>query len=75
MTGKVGSGKSGLFGVILDELPYYSGSFEKNGSIAYVEQEPVIFSASIKENILFGHTFEENMYKTVIEMSCLNADL
>lgn len=57
LAGKVGSGKSGLFGAILDELPYYSGSIEKNGSIAYVDQEPVIFSASIKENILFGRDF------------------
>lgn len=27
ITGKVGSGKSGLLGVILDEIPYYSGYF------------------------------------------------
>ena len=56
-------------------MPYYSGSFENNGSIAYVEQEPIIFSTTIKENILFGHTFEENMYKTVLNLSCLNDDL
>jgi ABC-type multidrug transport system ATPase subunit len=27
ITGKVGSGKSGLLGVILGEIPYYSGKF------------------------------------------------
>ena len=36
--GKIGSGKSGLLGAILSELPYYSGSFKKNGSVVYVEQ-------------------------------------
>ena len=36
VTGKVGSGKSALLGVILDEIPYYSGFIEKNGSVGYV---------------------------------------
>ena len=36
ITGKVGSGKSALLGVILDEAPYYSGILGKNGTIAYV---------------------------------------
>jgi ABC-type multidrug transport system fused ATPase/permease subunit len=27
---------------------------EKKGTIAYIEQEPVIFLNTIKENILFG---------------------
>ena len=54
ITGKIGSGKSGLLGVILEEIPFYSGHFSKNGSIAYVEQEPFLFSTTLKENILFG---------------------
>jgi ABC-type multidrug transport system fused ATPase/permease subunit len=57
VTGKVGSGKSGLLGVILEEIPYYSGYFGKRGSVAYVEQEPIIFSATIKENVLFGSNY------------------
>ena len=57
ITGKIGSGKSGLLGVILEEIPYYSGEVQKYGLVAYVEQEPVIFSSSIKENILFGAEF------------------
>ena len=75
ITGKVGSGKSGLLGVILDEIPYFSGSIEKNGSISYVEQEPIIFSGTIKENILFGRAFQESLYNRILEMSCLDADL
>ena len=38
ITGKIGSGKSGLLGVLLDQAPYYSGLIQKNGKIAYVEQ-------------------------------------
>ena len=54
ITGRVGSGKSRLLGVILDEIPYYSEKFYKDGHVAYVEQEPIIFSDSLKANILFG---------------------
>ena len=36
ITGKVGSGKSGLIGAILKELPYYSGSLLIGGKVAYV---------------------------------------
>ena len=36
ITGRVGSGKSGLLGAILQEIPYYTGKFKINGTIAYV---------------------------------------
>jgi len=54
IAGKVGSGKSGLLGAILKEIPYYSGTLSVGGSISYVEQEPIIFSMTIRKNILFG---------------------
>ena len=38
ISGKVGSGKSNLLQAILSEIPYYSGAFQANGSIAFVEQ-------------------------------------
>lgn len=38
VTGKVGSGKSGLFSTILGDLPYYSGFLMINGKIAFTEQ-------------------------------------
>ena len=75
ITGKVGSGKSGLLGVILEEIPYYSGSYGRGGIISYVEQEPVLFSDSVKENILFGAEFEEKRYNNALRDSCLLADL
>ena len=75
ITGKVGSGKSGLLGVILEEIPFYSGKLKKTGTIAYVEQEPIIFSNTIRENILFGLPFEEHKYKDALERSCLISDL
>ena len=74
ITGRVGSGKSGLLGVILDEIPFYSGGYAKNGTVAYVEQEPIIFSATLRDNILFGRQFNQTRYKESVERSCLLSD-
>jgi ATP-binding cassette, subfamily C (CFTR/MRP), member 4 len=57
ITGKVGAGKSSLLAAILSEIPYYSGNISHKGSIAYVEQEPVVFSDTVKNNIIFGAKF------------------
>lgn len=62
ITGRIGAGKSGLLGVILEEMPYYSGGFSKKGSVAYVEQEPVLFSDNIRDNVLFGKAFHQALY-------------
>lgn len=75
MTGKVGSGKSLFLAAILGELPFYSGTLSVEGSIAYVEQEPVLFSDTIKSNILFGRSFNSAEYSRALSMSQLKADL
>lgn len=75
ITGRVGSGKSALLGVMFEEIPYYSGHFAKEGIISYVEQEPVLFSATVKENILFSREFDQERYSNALRDSCLVADL
>jgi len=57
ITGKVGAGKSSILAAILSEIPYYSGNINLKGSIVYVEQGPVIFSDTIKNNITFGASY------------------
>lgn len=41
-------------------MPYYEGSVtqSKKLKLAYVEQEPFIYTGSIKENILFGKDYD-----------------
>lgn len=73
--GKVGSGKSGLLNALLEEMPSHVGKLERNGSISYVEQEPVIFSTSVKSNILFGKEYIEDKYEKALYKSCLVKDL
>lgn len=55
-------------------MPYYSGTREVEGCIAYVEQEPVIFSDTLKNNITFGQEFNEPKYNRTIKMACLESD-
>lgn len=81
--GKVGSGKSTLLKAILGELPCISGSQSqippkviiRGDSIAYCPQEAWIMNDSVKNNILFGHKYDEIYYKLTLEACQLNADL
>ena len=47
----------------------------KKGSISFVEQEPIIFSATFKENILFGQSFDEHKYHKILDICCFDEDL
>ncbi|EAR91413.2 ABC transporter family protein (macronuclear) [Tetrahymena thermophila SB210] len=73
--GRIGSGKSSFLSCILQEIPYFKGNFSFNGRVAYVEQEPYIFSSSIKENIIFGSEYDEDLYQQVLEACGLNSDI
>jgi ATP-binding cassette, subfamily C (CFTR/MRP), member 4 len=44
------------------------------GRIAYMEQEPSIFAGTVRDNILFGRSFEMDLYSRVIRASCLERD-
>ncbi|KAF5283710.1 hypothetical protein FQR65_LT13745 [Abscondita terminalis] len=72
--GPVGSGKSSLLYAILKELPLVVGNLEINGTISYASQEPWLFPGNVRQNILFGKSFEKNRYKTVINKCSLERD-
>ena len=68
VVGKVGSGKSSLIATIMQETHITSGPLEVNGQVAYVEQEPAIFSDSVRNNILFGLPLDEEKLNEVIRV-------
>jgi ATP-binding cassette subfamily C (CFTR/MRP) protein 4 len=72
--GKAGSGKSTLLQVILKELDPVKGTREVEGTISYACQDPWIFSASIRQNILFGQDFDLEKYQEVIKACALEHD-
>lgn len=46
-----------------------------NGKISYVEPEPIIFSDTIRNNILFGKEYEEERYRRTLNATCLIDDI
>lgn len=69
--GPVGSGKTSLLMCLMEELKVLTGQMSLNGSLFYVPQEPWIFTASIRQNILFGKPFDQEKYDKIIEVCCL----
>jgi ABC-type bacteriocin/lantibiotic exporter with double-glycine peptidase domain len=73
--GTVGSGKSTLLHSIMRENNHMKGECSVNGTMAYVEQEPFIYSASVTENITLGRPYDAKRFAFAVEMSQLDKDL
>ncbi|CAG9854513.1 unnamed protein product [Phyllotreta striolata] len=73
--GPVGSGKSSLLQTLLGETSIIQGGLTINGTISYASQEPWIFSATIRQNILFGSPFDQKRYDRVIRVCELQKDI
>ncbi|KAK5645843.1 hypothetical protein RI129_004307 [Pyrocoelia pectoralis] len=75
LIGPVGCGKTTLCNVIQGELQLSDGNLCVNGSLSCASQEPWIFAASIRQNILFGSKMDETRYEKVIKCCALETDL
>ncbi|KAK9870549.1 hypothetical protein WA026_008110 [Henosepilachna vigintioctopunctata] len=75
LIGPVGCGKSSLLKAILREYVILNGKVNIEGSISYCPQNPWLFPSSIKQNIIFGQTFIESKYKTILNSCALSFDL
>ncbi|RVE50914.1 hypothetical protein evm_004481 [Chilo suppressalis] len=73
--GTVGAGKSTLLQAMLGELSPTSGKLEVHGKLAYAAQDPWLFEASVRQNILFGQKMDYRRYNKVIECCQLKTDL
>ncbi|XP_044727742.1 ATP-binding cassette sub-family C member 4-like [Chrysoperla carnea] len=73
--GPVGSGKSSFLNAVLSEMHTDGGKLTISGTVSYSSQDPWLFSGSIRNNILFGLSYNEDKYKDVIEVCSLTKDL
>lgn len=73
--GRVGDGKSSLLGAMLGEMTRSDGSVTVRGDIAYFSQTSWILSATVKDNIVFGHRFDPVFYDQVLDACALRQDL
>lgn len=73
--GPVGSGKSAILHTILQELEVDKGELIVSGIVSYSAQEPWLFEATVRQNILFTEEYDESRYKEVIRVCALERDL
>ncbi|KAL9956611.1 hypothetical protein ACROYT_G038110 [Oculina patagonica] len=75
ITGPVGSGKSTLLSAIAGEVSDMSGTIICQGTLVYVPQIAWVFSGTIRENILFGQSYDGDKYNNVIKSCALTKDI
>ncbi|KAF4548072.1 ABC transporter-like protein 8 [Elsinoe fawcettii] len=74
--GQVAAGKSALLQALLGELDLLSGELIRPSSaVAYCSQTPWLQSMSIRDNILFGHPYDDARYKQTLQACALVPDL
>lgn len=73
--GPVGAGKSTLLLGLIGELENYSGNIDVRGKVAYISQQPWIFTASIKQNILFGNEYNKEKFDRIVSVCSLKKDI
>ncbi|XP_054604932.2 ATP-binding cassette sub-family C member 3 isoform X2 [Nothobranchius furzeri] len=75
VVGHVGCGKSSLISALLGDMEKLEGEVSVRGSVAYVPQQAWIQNATLRNNILFGKSYDERKYHRVLDACALTPDL
>ncbi|MEN9810889.1 MAG: multidrug resistance-associated protein 4 isoform, partial [Pseudomonadota bacterium] len=73
--GPVGGGKSSFLQTLMNELENSHSLVSSHGRFAFVSQLPWILNGTVRENITFGHTENEFLYRNTIAACALEDDL
>jgi ABC-type multidrug transport system fused ATPase/permease subunit len=65
VVGTVGSGKSSLLSALLGDMIRVEGEANIKGKVAYVPQQAWMQNATLKNNILFGREYKQDLYEKV----------
>ncbi|KAI5290085.1 hypothetical protein KEM54_002475 [Ascosphaera aggregata] len=74
IVGRVGSGKSSLLQALLGDLYKRNGEVTIRGRVAYVSQSAWIMNASVRDNITFGHRWDQELYDITVDCCALLDD-
>lgn len=74
IVGRVGSGKSSMLNAMLGDLRKIKGEVTLRGTVAYVAQSPWVMNASVKDNIVFGHKWDQRFYDRTVKACALLED-
>ncbi|KAF8938141.1 multidrug resistance-associated protein 3 [Dissophora ornata] len=69
IVGRVGQGKTSLLNAVIGDMYKRQGSVKVYGRLAYVAQTAWIINATLRDNILFGNTFDQKRYDHIL-MAC-----
>eukprot|EP00210_Caulerpa_lentillifera_P006269 g5988.t1 len=77
IVGKVGCGKSSLLSALLSDMENLSPDHrvQMAGSVSFCSQIPWIMAATVRDNIVFGNEFDQEVYDNVISSCALDIDL
>ena len=64
--------QSTLLQCLLGELHPVRGTVEVKGKVAYVSQDPWLFTGTLRDNILFGCPFYVDWYDAVLDACALH---
>ncbi|XP_062957104.1 cystic fibrosis transmembrane conductance regulator [Cynocephalus volans] len=75
VSGSTGAGKTSLLMMIMGELEPSEGKIKHSGRISFCSQFSWIMPGTIKENIIFGVSYDEYRYRSVIKACQLEEDI
>ncbi|XP_042326328.1 cystic fibrosis transmembrane conductance regulator [Sceloporus undulatus] len=75
VAGSTGAGKTSLLMLIMGELEPLEGKVKHSGRISFCPQVSWIMPGTIKDNIIFGVSYDEFRYKNVIKACQLEEDI
>jgi ABC-type transport system involved in cytochrome bd biosynthesis fused ATPase/permease subunit len=74
MVGGQGTGKTSLCDMLMGYMVKRSGSRDVCGKLCLVPQSPLIFGATIKENVILDQAWEPNLFLRIIKAVGLDKD-